>query len=142
MPGRRTLLKTFSISLDAVISSQDGTFNLSSIRSVSKQLNDLASSGYRLVVVVGAGGASRRYLDVARRYEKRKERLDKIAIEVSRANAMVLIASLRARSAKVFPRPLTDLRESDEDWFSRASSGMIAVFGSIRPGLTSNSTVP
>jgi len=128
-----------SISLGATICSHAGTFNLQRIRSVSKQLDDLASGGgYRLAVVVGAGGASRPYLDMARKYEERKKRIDELAVEVSRANAMVLIAGLRARGAKVFPRPLIDLREIDEDWFN-TSSGMIAVLGCILPGLTSDS---
>jgi uridylate kinase len=128
-----------SISLGAVIFSTDGTLNLARIRSISKQLKDLAGIGYRLAVVVGAGGASRPYLDVAKKYDKRKKRLDELCMEVSRANAMVMIASLRARGARVFPRPLLDPRELEEDWFLGASSGVIAVFVGIRPGLTSNS---
>ena len=107
-----------SISLGANILSTDGAFNLAKIRSISKRLDDLASSGYRLAVVVDAGGASSPHLDVARKYEKRKKRLDELLMEVSRANAMVLIASLRARGAKVFPRPLLDLEELEAGCFS------------------------
>jgi len=129
-----------SISLDAVISSPQGTFNLQGIRSVSKQLDELAGSAYyHLIVVVGASGASRPYIDVAKKFEKRKGVLDKLAIEVSKANAMVLIASLQARNARVFPRPLANLKELGDDWLDD-NSGMIVVFCGFSPGHSSNST--
>ena len=84
--------KMSSISFGENISFPDGTFNLRVIRSVLTQLDDLAKRGYHIAIVVGTGGASKPYLEAATRYEKRKERLDELVKEVSKANAMLLIA--------------------------------------------------
>ena len=106
--------------------------------SISKQFGELASAGCSVVGVVGAGGIGREYLEVALRYEKNRRALDEIAIRVSRCNALLLIARLRRIGARVFPRPLTALKQLGEPWFS--SGNAITIFGGLRPGLTSDST--
>ena len=133
------LWTNLSISLGANICSKDGFFDLSAIRSITRQLGELASRGYHIAAVVGTGGAGKIPLEVASHYENDRRELDQVAMRVSRINAMVLIASLRSRSIPSFPLPLTRVEQLDGDWFLNPESGVIAVFGGLRPGLTSDS---
>ena len=128
------------VGLGATIRSREGNFNFSAIRAITRQFQEFTSEGYKIVAVVGAGGTFERYLENASFYEKDQKRLDEIAIAVSRINAQLLIASLRSRAVATFPDPLSDLGNLDHNWFKDSGYGLVAVFGGLRPGLTSDSS--
>jgi len=135
--------KIISVSLGATICSKEGSFDLNEISSIADQLGSLASRGYFVVAVVGLGGAGIKQREFFSKYSKSKNSRDKLNIEISKLNAMLLISVLRAKSAPVFPEPLNSINELDSELAqceSKKSGAKIFVLGGLEPGLTSDAS--
>ncbi|MHB8567290.1 MAG: amino acid kinase family protein [Nitrososphaerales archaeon] len=126
--------KYLSISLGASICPKNGSFDPAAIRAISSQLHTLASKGFKVAAVAGVGGAGALPIKVASKYAGGRD-LDEIKINVSRINALLLIASLRVRESKVIPYALDTPKYLEE-----IRGGCIGVFGGLKPGLTSDSS--
>lgn len=90
-------------------------------------LNTL-SEKYKIVVVTGGGRVARNYIEMARNMGVSSNYwLDMIGIDVSRLNALLLIAALRGRA---YPKPI----ESSTELLTAISSHDILVGGGLIPG--------
>lgn len=64
------------------------------IREIAQALRALKSRGHEVLVIVGGGMPSRRYIEAARKFKASNTRCDLIGINVTRMNAHLLIAAL------------------------------------------------
>ncbi len=86
------------------------------------------------VVVAGGGKIARHYISIARKFGLDEASLDILGIEVSRLNAMLLIAALGEYYA--YPTVSKDL----EQVLKATASGKIVVTGGLHPGQSTNAT--
>lgn len=104
---------------------------LECIREIADTLRKLKSKPHELLVVVGGGKVSRRYIDAMRKLGAPDVHQDAIGIDLSRVNARLLIAAL-GRLAE--PEPLTTI----ESAIRVMLKGKVPVMGGIRPGQTTD----
>ena len=100
------------------------------IREYAAVLSDVATR-YRVYVVVGGGGEARRYIDAARGSGADEGTADEIGIQVTRLNAMLLVAALGGAAYPAIARDQTEALE-----FSM--SGRIVVMGGVTPAQTTD----
>lgn len=102
--------------------------NTSLIRRYVDVLKSVARDGYRLVVVTGGGPVARDYIGFARSAGVESNYwLDRIAIGVSRLNALLMAAALQPYS---YPRPV----ESLDELLAVVEKHSIVVLGGLIPG--------
>lgn len=108
------------------------TQDIKYIENLSKLLVTLKKGGYRLIVVVGGGGLTRKFIELARQVGANNYLCDEIAIQMTRLNARFLIASLGEEDASpVVPtHPDTAI--------SMFSSKKIICMGGTIPGHTTD----
>lgn len=81
--------------------------NPAPVEGLTKKLDDKIDGP--LAVVVGGGAAARRYIDAARQLGLDESGLDELGIQLTRANAWLLIAGF---GGDVYPTPAQDLKEA------------------------------
>ena len=145
----RSAQRVVSVSLGTTVSRRDGLLDIRAVESIASQFCNLASMGWKVAGVVGAGGLGRQVADVARRFDRDKRGIDSIQIRASRVNAFLLLEAIRRLGAWVNSEPLKNFREigafleSASLAGTRTSlerTGRVAVAGGLRLGLTSDSS--
>ena len=93
-------------------------------------IEELKTEGYKFVIVVGGGQVARNYCEAASELGMNNFAIDKVAIEITRANASLMLGSLKDAHQEV----LTDISKAKQV----LDSGKIAVFGGLMPSLTTD----
>lgn len=101
------------------------------ISSYTKTFQRIRALGHKLIVVVGGGNLAREYIAVARKLGASEFTCDLIGIEVSRLNAMLLIAKL---GDAVYTEPVTSL----SNLIKAYETNKIVVLGGLQPGQSTN----
>lgn len=108
------------------------TQDIAYIEKLSKLLLSLKKQGYRLIVVVGGGGLTRKFIELARKVGANNYLCDEIAIQMTRLNARFLIAALGEENAS----PVVPTHPDDA--ISMFSSNKIICMGGTIPGHTTD----
>ncbi len=108
--------------------------NVELVKGYASTIRQLASEGYRIVVVVGGGPTARKYISCARTLGLNEAQCDIIGIEVSRLNALLLASAIGLDIAYTpIPRSIDDVARA---WHS----GRIVVMGGLQPGQSTAGT--
>lgn len=99
------------------------------IREVAKTLRTLKSKRHEVLVVVGGGRPSRKYIEVARKLGALSIYCDTIGVEITRLNARLLIAALGELAE---PEPVTTFEKAVKTMLL----GKVPVMGGTEPGQT------
>lgn len=99
------------------------------IREVAQTLRMLKSQKHEVLVVVGGGGPSRKYIKAARELKASSAYCDAVGIEVTRLNVRLLIAALGDLAEQ---EPIATFEEA----IRAILRGKVPVMGGIKPGQT------
>jgi len=120
----------FVVSIGGSILVKD-KINSTLIAKIAESINNLRREGYKFVVVVGGGKTARDYIAAARTLgTENNYLLDKIAINVTRLNASILIHSIDDSHPEVLTR-IDDAKKILEE-------GKVPVYGGLVPGFTTD----
>nr|2JI5_A Chain A, URIDYLATE KINASE [Pyrococcus furiosus]2JI5_B Chain B, URIDYLATE KINASE [Pyrococcus furiosus] len=100
------------------------------IKEIAYQLTKV-SEDHEVAVVVGGGKLARKYIEVAEKFNSSETFKDFIGIQITRANAMLLIAALRE---KAYPVVVEDFWEA----WKAVQLKKIPVMGGTHPGHTTD----
>ncbi|MBS3057012.1 MAG: UMP kinase [Candidatus Diapherotrites archaeon] len=104
--------------------------NTALIGKICNSINNLYSEGYKFALSVGGGKTCRDYASAVKALGSNRFLQDLIGIEITRANAMLVINALD----RAFPVVLSDLLRAREI----IDAGKIPVYGGIIPGYTTD----
>ena len=121
------------IKLSGRVFSNDNDDTLNELKKYASLLISI-SKQVQPVVVAGGGKIARHYISIARGFGLDEASLDILGIEVSRLNAMLLIAALGESYA--YPIVSKDLEQVSK----AAAGGKIVVTGGLHPGQSTNAT--
>lgn len=120
----------FVVSIGGSILVKD-KINSTLIAKIAESINNLRREGYKFVVVVGGGKTARDYIAAAKTLgTENNYLLDKIAINVTRLNAAILIHSIDNSYPEVLTR-IDDAKKILEE-------GKVPVYGGLVPGFTTD----
>ena len=105
--------------------------DVNSIREAAQALRALKSRNHEVLVVVGGGGPSRRYIEVARKLKASSASCDVLGIEVTHLNARLLIAALGDLAEG---EPIATVGVAMEAMLR----GKVPVMGGFKPGQTTD----
>jgi uridylate kinase len=106
--------------------------NITYIKKFSAFMRDLRRSGHKVAIVTGGGSFIKECIKSAREFVRDEEFLDRLGIEGTRINAMMIIASLWGDA---YP----EVMKSKADAKDILSKKKIPVFGGMKPGWTTAS---
>ncbi|MDI6708316.1 MAG: UMP kinase [Candidatus Thermoplasmatota archaeon] len=106
-----------------------GELNLKYLKELASVLTEL-SSKHRLWVVVGGGEIARKYISVGRELGCDESYLDSIGIDITRANAKVLLGAL--------PQAYPEIPENLDSALTAGKLYKIVVMGGTHPGHTTD----
>ncbi|CAB49661.1 UMP kinase [Pyrococcus abyssi] len=89
------------------------------------------SEDHEIAIVVGGGKTAREYIEVASKFNANETFKDYLGIQITRANAMLLIAALKERA---YPQVVTDFWEA----WKAIQLKKIPVMGGTHPGHTTD----
>ncbi len=101
------------------------------IREIAQTLRALKSQKHEILVVIGGGGSSRKYIEVAQKLKASSTHCDIIGIEITRLNARLLIAALGDLAEQ---EPLTTFAAA----IRAMLRGKVPVMGGMMPGQTTD----
>ena len=110
---------------------QDGTINTGYVKEFSSLLIDLQKSGQRIAVVVGGGASAKNYAIAARELCGNEFYADRLAIDATRLNAKLLLATLGDHA---FPKVIKDI----DDSFHAFREGLIPIGAGLLEGMTTD----
>lgn len=105
----------------------------SDLRPFIDLFSDLRRSGVKMVLIAGGGKNARSYINAARGLGADESTLDDIGIEVSRLNAMLMIAGLGDLAYPSVPTSLAAVAKAFNE------TGLV-VTGGLHPGQSTNAT--
>ena len=105
--------------------------DVNSIREAAQALRGLKSRKHEVLVVVGGGGPSRKYIEAARKLKASSESCDVLGIEVTHLNARLLIAALGDLAEG---EPITTVGGAIEAMLR----GRVPVMGGLKPSQTTD----
>ncbi|MFH1224561.1 MAG: UMP kinase [Candidatus Diapherotrites archaeon] len=112
--------------------------NAEKMKKIASSISKLSRAGFGFAIVVGGGKVARAYVNAARSLGSENRELDMLGISITRANAMLFIQALRKThqhaESGVHQQVLTEPLQVH----SVIDSGKIAVFGGIKPGITTD----
>jgi uridylate kinase len=106
--------------------------DLSYMKKFSSFIRELKREGHKIAIVTGGGSFIKECIKSAREFVRDEEFLDRLGIEGTRINAMMIIASLWGDAYPEVLKSGNDLKEA-------LSKKKIPVFGGLRPGYTTAS---
>ncbi len=101
--------------------------NITLIKDYASILRTLKHEGHTLHVVVGGGNVARQYINVLSKLNASNALKDYLGILITRANALMLIASLGDIAYRTVPKDYEDL-------LNALNSNKIIVCGGLQPG--------
>lgn len=112
--------------------------NPEKMKRVAASISKLSRAGFGFAIVVGGGKVARAYVNAARSLGAENREQDMLGIAITRANAMLFLQALAKTHQHaqngVHMQVLTEPMQAH----SVVDSGKIAVFGGIKPGITTD----
>ena len=110
---------------------EDGSLNISLLRNYVTLFERLAKERKKLIIITGGGMIGKKYVSWARELGANEAICDLLGIQISRANAFLLISAL---GEIAYP----DVPTSINDVIKALSTGRIVVLGGLQPGQSTN----
>jgi len=105
--------------------------NISLLKEYSRLIVDRFLHGFKFAIVCGGGPIARSYISMARGLGLGEGWYDRLGIEVSRVNALILNALLGDVAYNTIPR-------SVDEFLMAWSSGKVVTLGGLQPGQSTN----
>lgn len=122
--------KIFAVSVGGSVIFRGGRPDAEKISAIASAINSLAGRGCKFAVIVGGGRVARDYVSAAKNLGASCPTQDTLGICITRANAMLFIEALE----NAHPAVLTESMQAH----SVIDAGKIAVFGGMKPGMTTD----
>ena len=123
-------MKTVVIKLSGSLFSFDKDY--SNVKKITKTLDEISRSGYKVVAVAGGGKTARNMQNAARNFHADEAFLDQLGIDVSRIHAKIL-TTCTTNSCQDVPKTLDEVVRC-------LTSSKIVFTGGLSPGQSTNAT--
>ena len=123
-------MKTVVIKLSGSLFSFDKDY--SNVKKITKTLDEISRSGYKVVAVAGGGKTARNMQNAARNFHADEAFLDQLGIDVSRIHAKIL-TTCTTNSCQDVPKTLDEVVHC-------LTSSKIVFTGGLSPGQSTNAT--
>ena len=123
-------MKTVVIKLSGSLFSFDKDY--SHVKKITKTLDEISRSGYKVVAVAGGGKTARNMQNAARNFHADEAFLDQLGIDVSRIHAKIL-TTCTTNSCQDVPKTLDEVVRC-------LTSSKIVFTGGLSPGQSTNAT--
>ena len=101
------------------------------LRSYIREIKKLSCKDYQLVIVAGGGETARKYIQASRELGASEAFCDNVGIQISRANALLLLSGIWDIAFRKIPQTL-------EEAITEVKPGHPVVIGGLQPGQSTN----